>query len=178
MFFPWYLNCLMMHELFKSTCKIDITWFPFDDQQCDLKFGSWTYSGWQVGAYHLIQTDLAKDEFFEWSYFAKSFCISHWINCTKNLEFHWLMNVCSMLKSGVHWHGFDSYFRLWIIHTACKDQPDGKKTFAKWNTLKTKPTLLDCPFSTYLPSPTINPEIKILQLCNEKCLWMLNTLIN
>ena len=38
----------MMHELFKSTCKIDITWFPFDDQQCDLKFGSWTYSGWQV----------------------------------------------------------------------------------------------------------------------------------
>ena len=34
---------------FKSTCKIDITWFPFDDQQCDLKFGSWTYSGWQVG---------------------------------------------------------------------------------------------------------------------------------
>ena len=33
----------------KSTCKIDITWFPFDDQQCDLKFGSWTYSGWQVG---------------------------------------------------------------------------------------------------------------------------------
>ena len=38
-----------MHKLFKSTCKIDITWFPFDDQQCDLKFGSWTYSGWQVG---------------------------------------------------------------------------------------------------------------------------------
>jgi len=51
--------------IFKSTCKIDITWFPFDDQQCDLKFGSWTYSGWQVGAFHLIQTDLAKDEFFE-----------------------------------------------------------------------------------------------------------------
>ena len=47
--FPSYLNCLMMHKLFKSTCKIDITWFPFDDQQCDLKFGSWTYSGWQVG---------------------------------------------------------------------------------------------------------------------------------
>ena len=35
-------------QLFQSTCKIDITWFPFDDQQCDLKFGSWTYSGWQV----------------------------------------------------------------------------------------------------------------------------------
>ncbi|KAH9524882.1 Acetylcholine receptor subunit alpha-type acr-16, partial [Bulinus truncatus] len=31
--------------MFKSTCAIDITWFPFDDQRCDLKFGSWTYTG-------------------------------------------------------------------------------------------------------------------------------------
>ena len=34
--------------IFKSTCKIDITWFPFDDQSCDLKFGSWTYNGFKV----------------------------------------------------------------------------------------------------------------------------------
>jgi len=34
--------------IFKSTCKVDITWFPFDDQDCDLKFGSWTYSGWKL----------------------------------------------------------------------------------------------------------------------------------
>ena len=45
-----FVCCTMLAFLFfKSTCKIDITWFPFDDQQCDLKFGSWTYSGWQVG---------------------------------------------------------------------------------------------------------------------------------
>uniref|UniRef100_A0A914XFN7 Uncharacterized protein n=1 Tax=Plectus sambesii TaxID=2011161 RepID=A0A914XFN7_9BILA len=31
--------------ILKSSCKIDITWFPFDDQMCFLKFGSWTYSG-------------------------------------------------------------------------------------------------------------------------------------
>ena len=42
-------NCLYVPPgIFKSTCKIDITWFPFDDQFCDLKFGSWTYSGWKV----------------------------------------------------------------------------------------------------------------------------------
>lgn len=35
--------------IFKSTCKIDITWFPFDDQRCEMKFGSWTYDGFQVG---------------------------------------------------------------------------------------------------------------------------------
>ena len=34
--------------IFKSTCKIDITWFPFDDQDCDMKFGSWTYDGYKV----------------------------------------------------------------------------------------------------------------------------------
>jgi len=27
---------------------MDITWFPFDDQVCTLKFGSWTYNGWQL----------------------------------------------------------------------------------------------------------------------------------
>jgi hypothetical protein len=31
--------------MFKSTCQIDIAWFPFDEQKCDLKFGSWTYDG-------------------------------------------------------------------------------------------------------------------------------------
>ncbi|KAG8178949.1 hypothetical protein JTE90_027828 [Oedothorax gibbosus] len=34
--------------IFKSTCKIDITWFPFDDQRCKMKFGSWTYGGNQI----------------------------------------------------------------------------------------------------------------------------------
>ncbi|WAR04964.1 ACH10-like protein [Mya arenaria] len=29
----------------KSSCKVDITYFPFDDQMCFLKFGSWIYSG-------------------------------------------------------------------------------------------------------------------------------------
>ncbi|KAK3726255.1 hypothetical protein RRG08_008636 [Elysia crispata] len=33
---------------FRSSCKIDITYFPFDDQTCELKFGSWTYDGFQV----------------------------------------------------------------------------------------------------------------------------------
>lgn len=32
----------------RSSCKIDITYFPFDDQKCKMKFGSWTYDGFQV----------------------------------------------------------------------------------------------------------------------------------
>lgn len=33
---------------FRSTCTIDITYFPFDDQICKLKIGSWLYDGYQV----------------------------------------------------------------------------------------------------------------------------------
>ncbi|XP_054897686.1 neuronal acetylcholine receptor subunit alpha-7-like [Poeciliopsis prolifica] len=32
--------------ILKSTCYIDVRWFPFDIQKCDLKFGSWTHNGW------------------------------------------------------------------------------------------------------------------------------------
>ncbi|KAK7491760.1 hypothetical protein BaRGS_00017016 [Batillaria attramentaria] len=33
---------------FHSTCQIDITFFPFDDQVCTMKLGSWAYDGFQV----------------------------------------------------------------------------------------------------------------------------------
>ena len=31
--------------LFISACSINIRWFPFDEQKCKMKFGSWTYDG-------------------------------------------------------------------------------------------------------------------------------------
>ncbi|EMP38995.1 Neuronal acetylcholine receptor subunit alpha-7 [Chelonia mydas] len=34
--------------IFKSSCYIDVRWFPFDVQKCNLKFGSWTYGGWSL----------------------------------------------------------------------------------------------------------------------------------
>uniref|UniRef100_A0A0M3ISE9 Neur_chan_LBD domain-containing protein n=1 Tax=Ascaris lumbricoides TaxID=6252 RepID=A0A0M3ISE9_ASCLU len=34
--------------IIKSSCQIDITWFPFDEQICHLKYGSWTYTGRQL----------------------------------------------------------------------------------------------------------------------------------
>ena len=35
-------------SILKSTCSIDITHFPFDEQTCFLKFGSWTYDGFKL----------------------------------------------------------------------------------------------------------------------------------
>ncbi|CAK8674548.1 unnamed protein product [Clavelina lepadiformis] len=31
--------------LYVTTCDVDITYFPFDEQKCKIKFGSWTYHG-------------------------------------------------------------------------------------------------------------------------------------
>lgn len=39
----WYAPTIL-----RSGCNIDITYFPFDDQLCELKFGSWTYNGLEV----------------------------------------------------------------------------------------------------------------------------------
>lgn len=42
--------------LFLSTCKIDIKWFPFDDQRCTMKFGSWTYDSSGINLLLLSET--------------------------------------------------------------------------------------------------------------------------
>ena len=75
--------------IFKSTCKIDITWFPFDDQvsfssfglwinyddntnqHCELKFGSWTYNGFKVSSlwlelHRILRYHLAGSEAAVW----------------------------------------------------------------------------------------------------------------
>uniref|UniRef100_T1PA71 Neurotransmitter-gated ion-channel n=1 Tax=Musca domestica TaxID=7370 RepID=T1PA71_MUSDO len=34
--------------IYQSSCTIDVTYFPFDQQTCIMKFGSWTFNGDQV----------------------------------------------------------------------------------------------------------------------------------
>jgi len=34
--------------IYKSYCEMNVLYFPFDEQNCPLKFGSWTYNGFQV----------------------------------------------------------------------------------------------------------------------------------
>lgn len=35
-------------SIYKSSCEINVQYFPFDEQSCLMKFGSWTYNGLQV----------------------------------------------------------------------------------------------------------------------------------
>ena len=56
LFFKWNYKKQMLifcSGIFKSSCQIDITWFPFDDQDCLLKFGSWTYNGFNVSSHSI-----------------------------------------------------------------------------------------------------------------------------
>ncbi|XP_071794471.1 neuronal acetylcholine receptor subunit alpha-10-like [Asterias amurensis] len=34
--------------IYTSTCKIDVSYFPFDEQHCPMKFSSWAYNGFQI----------------------------------------------------------------------------------------------------------------------------------
>ena len=34
--------------IYKSSCEIDVEYFPFDEQLCRMKFGSWTHDGHTV----------------------------------------------------------------------------------------------------------------------------------
>ncbi|KAM4766729.1 neuronal acetylcholine receptor subunit alpha-5 isoform 3-T3 [Cyanocitta cristata] len=49
---------------YKSSCTIDVTFFPFDLQNCSMKFGSWTYDGSQVDLI-LEDYDVDKRDFFD-----------------------------------------------------------------------------------------------------------------
>lgn len=48
--------------IYKSSCMIDVEFFPFDIQQCIMKFGSWTYDGNQVDLVHLCVSESTSTE--------------------------------------------------------------------------------------------------------------------
>ena len=33
--------------IFSSSCEMEIEYFPFDQQECHLKFGTWSHDGFQ-----------------------------------------------------------------------------------------------------------------------------------
>ncbi|XP_013804924.1 neuronal acetylcholine receptor subunit alpha-9 [Apteryx mantelli] len=52
----------------KSSCVVDVSYFPFDSQQCNLTFGSWTYNGNQVDIINSLDSGDLSDfiEDVEW----------------------------------------------------------------------------------------------------------------
>ncbi|XP_041375079.1 acetylcholine receptor subunit alpha-like 1 [Gigantopelta aegis] len=51
--------------IYKSYCEIDVEFFPFDMQECFLKFGSWTYDGTQLDLQHVCDNGIeVSDDIF------------------------------------------------------------------------------------------------------------------
>ncbi|XP_060523967.1 acetylcholine receptor subunit beta-like 2 isoform X2 [Cylas formicarius] len=42
-------------SIYKSSCEINVQYFPFDEQSCLMKFASWTYNGLQIDLRHMEQ---------------------------------------------------------------------------------------------------------------------------
>ncbi|XP_041950994.1 neuronal acetylcholine receptor subunit alpha-2 [Alosa sapidissima] len=55
--------------IYKSSCSIDVTFFPFDQQSCKMKFGSWTYDKAKIDLERIENTVDLKDywESGEWA---------------------------------------------------------------------------------------------------------------
>jgi hypothetical protein len=74
--------------LFKSTCPIDIKYFPFDIQTCHLKFGSWTYSGPKL---NITYQDDANESVSHFSHFCETFFSAYIRNsCGASYGTRWL----------------------------------------------------------------------------------------
>ncbi|KAJ8398069.1 hypothetical protein AAFF_G00431460 [Aldrovandia affinis] len=55
--------------IYKSSCSIDVTFFPFDQQNCKMKFGSWTYDKAKIDLERIDNTVDLRDywESGEWA---------------------------------------------------------------------------------------------------------------
>uniref|UniRef100_A0A3B3YIA9 Cholinergic receptor, nicotinic, beta polypeptide 3a n=1 Tax=Poecilia mexicana TaxID=48701 RepID=A0A3B3YIA9_9TELE len=77
---------------YKSSCTMDVTFFPFDRQNCSMKFGSWTYDGHMVDLV-LVDHHVDRKDFFD------------------NGEWE-ILNATGMKGSrrdGVYWYPFITY---------------------------------------------------------------------
>lgn len=65
--------------VYKSSCSIDVEYFPYDVQTCVLKLGSWTYDGFKVP--HLIcNSNIYNNSLFCWYHSYSHERIFHAIN--------------------------------------------------------------------------------------------------
>ena len=46
--------------IYKSSCEMDVEYFPFDQQTCFMKFGSWTYDGYMVSIIWQLLTPMGR----------------------------------------------------------------------------------------------------------------------
>ena len=53
-------------SIYKSTCQINIQNFPYDHQECRMKFGSWTYAGDSIDIQVLGRPEINQELLMAW----------------------------------------------------------------------------------------------------------------
>lgn len=94
--------------IFKSYCSIDVEFFPFDQQDCNLKLGSWSYHGFQVDVKHFWHEKLGTSD------------ISAWIDPAINLKSYY---------QSVEWDLISVSARKNIFYYPCCPEPYPDVTF-------------------------------------------------
>ena len=82
--------------LFQSSCAMDVSWFPFDEQICFLKFGSWIYDGFQLNL-RLQDEYIDLSDYFasnEWSLIGRSTVLTRLRRCCYRHHWSTYWSVC------------------------------------------------------------------------------------
>lgn len=99
--------------IFKSSCEIDVRYFPFDQQTCFMKFGSWTYDGDQVG---LNQYRYAKHSITQYTYESVLSFYSNriYVACRFGLHIWRNQKLIAFLFSLISISGWSHSLHVWI----------------------------------------------------------------
>jgi Neurotransmitter-gated ion-channel ligand binding domain len=72
--------------IYHSSCEMDVEYFPFDEQTCVMKFGSWTYDGFQVRCSSVVRPQVKQHLIDLWCRYNKhqhSICFPYLQNSFK-----------------------------------------------------------------------------------------------
>jgi len=116
----WNGDCIWITPgVFQSSCPIDVSWFPFDDQLCSFKFSSWMYNGFQLDLHFYANVDSIDIADYvengEWSLVGMSTACTHASVHIGNTSYQRIfsnvsqcvcLSVCEHLLSRISWSIF------------------------------------------------------------------------
>lgn len=114
--------------IYKSSCEMNVEYFPYDEQSCFMKFGSWTYNGAQVDLKHLDQVSFVE----LWSLTVKApMCLR------VSFRFMLIEASCDSLEADEYWSNLISTFgwrkipsmKLNIFHWTRLSRPSNHPTY-------------------------------------------------